>query len=119
MSKDETVNLSVKISKLEDEVKKVVRRQDEIQKSVDLLFQNSEILEDMQGSIQALKEIIIQNQQRQDNTRTSLQADVRAVGDGVEDVKSSISDNIVIVKTKNKSFLDKLTRLFKREGVDK
>ena len=121
MSRDETTILSAKISKLEDEVKKVVRRQNEIQKSVDLLFQNSEILEDMQASIQALKEIILQNQQRQDNARGSLQADVRAVGEGMEDVKTTLSDKTIIVKTGNKNIFNRLIKLFKnfkKEGGD-
>jgi len=108
-------SLELKLSKLEDELKKVIRRTDEIQKSVDLLFQNSEILEDLQGSVQHLKEIIVQNQQHQDNARNSLQADVRTTAQGMEDVKTSLADNTMIVKTKNKGLFDKLSKLFKRE----
>ena len=117
MGKDETVTLIVKVSKLEDAVKKVVRRTDEIQKAVDLLFADREILEDLQASVQALKEIIIQNQQHQDTARTLVQADVKVMTDEVRGMKENIEDKTVIVKSKNKGFLDKLTRLFKREEV--
>jgi len=115
MGKDETVTLIVKISKLEDEVKKVVRRQDEIQKAVDLLFADREILEDLQASVQALKEIIIQNQQHQDTARTLVQADVKVMTDEVRDMKENIEDKTVIVKSKDKNLFNKLFKFFKRE----
>ena len=117
MSKDETVTLIVKISKLEDEVKKVVRRQDEIQKAVDLLFADREILEDLQASVQALKEIIIQNQQHQDTARTLVQADVKVMTNEVRDMKENIEDKTVIVKSKDKNLFNKLFKFFKREEV--
>lgn len=103
------------LEEIRTEVSKVVRRQDEIQKSVDLLFADRTILEEVQGSIQALKQIIVDNQEHQDRARDSVKADVRVVSDIAEDLKKGIKDNTVIVKINNKGFLEKVKKLFRKE----
>ena len=91
-------NLQLKISNLSDEIKKVVRRQDELQKSVDLLFADREILEDLQGSIKHLQEIILANQVHQDNTKKDLKADVKEVGLKVEETQAIVEDATTSIK---------------------
>jgi L-lysine 2,3-aminomutase len=88
----------VGIAKFEDELKKVVRRVDQIQKSVDILYQDREILEDMQGSIQALKEVLLHNRQHIDNAVKDVKAEVieqsAKVEDKVNQMKDSVQDNL-------------------------
>lgn len=103
----------IKYQKLEEELKKVVRRQDEIQKSVDLLFQDRAILEDLQASVTGLKEIILANQQHQDMARNSVQADINEVTNTMKE----LTDNTVIVKSPSKGLFNKLSKIFKREEV--
>ena len=102
------------ITNLSDEVKKIVRRQDDIQKSVDLLFADREILEDMQGSIKHLQEIIIQNQQHQDNTKKDLKADVKesqlSVEAKVDEVQKTMNEKTVIVKTEKENIFSKILK---------
>lgn len=107
--------VKVAIDGLSDELKKVVRRQDEIQKSVDLLFQDRTILEDLSGSVQSLKEIIVQNQDHQDKARDSLHADVKVTGEEVKDLKSEMEDKTMIVKSSNKGLFNKLFKIFNKE----
>lgn len=88
----------VGIAKFEDELKKGVRRVDQIQKSVDILYQDREILEDMQGSIQALKEVLLHNRQHIDNAVKDVKAEVIEQGAKVEDkvnqMKDTVHDNL-------------------------
>lgn len=88
----------VGIAKFEDELKKVVRRVDQIQKSVDILYQDREILEDMQGSIQALKEVLLHNRQHIDTVVKDVKAEVIEQGAKVEDkvnqMKDTVQDNL-------------------------
>ena len=116
---DKTIQLE--IAKLGDEVKKVVRRQDELQKSLDLLFADREIMEDMQGSIKHLQEIILQNQVHQDNGQKDLKAEIREAGaiveDKVHEIKKEIGEKTVIVKSKTENIFMKIKSMLK--GVKK
>lgn len=123
----QTDQILVGIAKFEDELKKVVRRVDQIQKSVDILYQDREILEDMQGSIQALKEVLLHNRQHMETAVKDVKAEVIEQGAKVEDkvnqMKDSVQDNltglvqnieqksVVIVK---EGFFKKFSRFLKR-----
>lgn len=97
-NQSQTDQILVGIAKFEDELKKVVRRVDQIQKSVDILYQDREILEDMQGSIQALKEVLLHNRQHMDTAVKDVKAEVIEQGAKVEDkvnqMKDSVQDNL-------------------------
>lgn len=84
----------VGIAKFEDELKKVVRRVDQIQKSVDILYQDREILEDMQGSIQALKEVLLHNRQHIDTVVKDVKAEVIEQGAKVENKVNQMKDSV-------------------------
>lgn len=100
MDKEQLQNeqLQLEISRLSDEFKKLIRRVDGLQKSVDLLYQDREILEDMQGSIKALQEVLLYNRQHIDNAVKEVKAEVIEQGlkveDKVEKVKTTVEDNI-------------------------
>ncbi len=97
-NQSQTDQILVGIAKFEDELKKVVRRVDQIQKSVDILYQDREILEDMQGSIQALKEVLLHNRQHIDTVVKDVKAEVIEQGAKVEDkvnqMKDTVQDNM-------------------------
>ncbi len=108
------------LSEIKDELKKTTRRQDDIEKTLTLIFQDREILEDIQGSIKHLQEIILANQQHQDTARNSLKSDVKrvefAVQDKVDQVKNTISDKTVIVKSSTGSIFKKIIALLPKRG---
>lgn len=112
-------SIQVALAKVEDEIKKVVRRQDEMQRSLDLLFADRQILEDLQGSMKHLQEIILANQTHQDSGRMDLKADIAdvqtAVSDKVDEVQLGIDAKTVILKGENQSIIEKITDKFKRK----
>lgn len=87
---NELSQVLLKLEAIEDTQKKIIRRQEEQQKGIDLLFADREIFEDMQGSIQHLKEIIVQNQQHQDIHHDSVKSDIKNVQAVIEDVGETI-----------------------------
>jgi len=94
---NEIDELKVRIFKLEDLIDKVVRRQDSIQKSLDLIYNDREILEDIQGSIRALHEVSLHSRQHVDNKVDDVKAEVREQGlkveERVEKIKNSMEQN--------------------------
>lgn len=104
--------IQVALAKLEDEVGKVVRRQDELQKSLDLLFADRQILEGLQGSMKHLQEIILSNQQHQDMATKDLKNEVKEtqaiVDNSVQEVKDKITDKSIIITTKNQNIFQKV-----------
>lgn len=96
-SKNESLELEV--AKLTDEVKKVKSRVYELQKTVDLLYKDREILEDIQGSIRKLQELQIQARVHHDNMAQDIKADVKesqlAVEEAVDEVKEDVVRGLV------------------------
>lgn len=90
--------VQIALVRLEDVIKKVIRRIDGLQKSVDLLYQDREILEDMQGSIKSLQEVLLYSRQHVDNAVKDVKAEVIEQGFKVEEkvqaVKTTVEDNI-------------------------
>ena len=112
--------LKFELSEIKDGQKKIIRRLDEIQKDVTLIYEEREILEDIQGSIKHLQEIILANQEHQDNARNSLKSDVKkvefAVQDKVDEVKNTIEDKTVIVKSSTGGIFKKILALLPKRG---
>lgn len=110
----EIMDLDLRLENIENELKKITRRQNEIEKDLSLIFQDRTLLEDLQGSVAHLKEIIILNQQHQDTGKNSIQADVSVVAHEVKDMRKDIKDKTVIVKSNQKSLFEKLKKILKR-----
>lgn len=72
---------------INEELSRLNRRIDEMQKSLDSLFADRKILEELLGSIAHLKELVLSNQKHQDN----LQKDVKAE---VIDTKLEMKDKV-------------------------
>lgn len=96
--------LEVHFAKMTDEFKKSHRDMDQLQKTVDLLYKEREIMEDTQGSIQSFKELSIHNRNHQDNAIKGVKTDINQVKEAVElkidEVKNIMDDHTVIVKKK-------------------
>lgn len=68
--------IMLKLDAVLEEVKKAVRRVDQLQKTSDLIYEDRNILEDMQASITALREGIHVNQQHQERVARDVKAEV-------------------------------------------
>lgn len=105
----------VRLQGLEDEMKKITRRQDDLQKELSILTDERKILEDIQASIQYLKQIIVDNQQHQDNTKRDLRADVKesqfAMEDKVDEIKKMVDSQTIVVKSTKDSIFKKVRNM--------
>jgi len=94
----ENEQIQLELSRLSDAFNKLIRRVDGLQKSVDLLYQDREILEDMQGSIKSLQEVLLYSRQHVDNAVKDVKAEVieqsLKVEEKVQSVKETVEDNI-------------------------
>lgn len=72
----ENEQIQLEFSRLSDAFNKLIRRVDGLQKSVDLLYQDREILEDMLGSIKSLQEVLLYSRQHVDNAVKDVKAEV-------------------------------------------
>ncbi len=66
----------LKVESALEEIKKCVRRVDQLQKTSDLIYEDRNILEDIQTSITALREGIHVNQQHQERVAKDVKAEV-------------------------------------------
>lgn len=103
------------IENVVNELKKVNRRLETLQSSADLIYKDRELLEDIQASGQALKQIILLNQEHQDNNAQHVKADIKDVGvkveNKVDEVKNTMNEKTIIVKTTKENVFTKLRKL--------
>ena len=128
---DKTDEEKLSLSTLEDEVKKLIRRVDTMQKSVDLLYQDRSILEDMQGSIRGLQEIMLHNREHNASAINDVKNEVKesqiAVEQKLTEVQTTVGEGVSvlakeIVKPKvNRSLWQSIQGLwpFSTKGVKK
>jgi len=118
---------TIQLNRLEDELKKVVRRVDTMQKSLDLLYEDRSILEDIIGKVQSLQEQFALNRNRQEKHTQEVKSDIQGVQEKVEtkfdEVGESVDKNIgILVKemklkqiiTIKEGFFAKLRGLLKK-----
>lgn len=100
-----------------DELKRLSRRLDTLQKSTDLLFKDREILEDVLTRLTALENAM--NLQRQTatenakNMRNDISGVKEAVEAKVEEVTEHMDDKTVIVKAPHDTILQKIINKLK------
>ena len=98
-----------------DDVKKLVRDIGDIKQYLELVYKEREVLEDIQGSIKHLQEIILQNQNHQDNNKKDLKADVKDIQNIVEskvdEVKQEMDTKTVIIKSSKENIFSKLKKI--------
>ena len=84
-----------------DDYKKVIRRLDALQKTVDLLYSDRTIMEDILGRLSTVEDALTLNKQHQVLVQKDLKADLRdvkhAVEDKVDEVRMQVQDNTIII----------------------
>ncbi len=97
---------------MEEELKKIVRRLDSLQKTTDLLFQDRNILEDILSRLSAVEQALHLNKEHQTEMQKDMKADVKdvkfAVQDKIDEVKETMTEKTVIVNAKNQNLFQKL-----------
>lgn len=87
--------------KTTDELKKVIRRLDSLQKTVDLLYSDRSILEDILGRLSTVEHSLNLNKEHQTDVQKDLKADIRdikeAVEDKVDEVRMEVQDKTIVV----------------------
>ena len=105
MSKEEK---QVKESNIEGSLNRLSRRVDTMQKSLDLLFEDRKILEEILGSLAMLKELQFSTRSHQENLTKDIKAEVvdtkMEVKDKVNEIVGSL-DKKKIIRIPDKGFL--------------
>jgi chromosome segregation ATPase len=84
----------LQIIKLEDELKKVTRRIETMQKSLDLLYEDRSILEDILGKLTTLIEQSALNRNRTERQTKDIKYEVQGVKEKVEDKIIDVGDTV-------------------------
>lgn len=102
-------------NQIQDELKRLVRRVDTLQKSVDIQIADRNILEDILARLSAVEQALHMNKDHQTEMQKDLKADVKdvqaAVEDKVNEVKNTIGEKTIVVKSKSDSMFAKLRKM--------
>ena len=105
---------------IKDELAKLVRRVDSVQKSVDILNADRNILEDIVTRLSAVEQALHLNKDHQDEMNKNIKQEIREAGAIVEntvhEIKNTIGEKTVIVKSKTDSIFAKLKKLIQKNG---
>ena len=102
----------------EEELKKVVRRLDSLQKTVDLMFSDRNLLEDILARLSTLENALHLNREHQTEMQKDTKADIGDVKNIVEakiDEAITNMDEKTVVIAKNDNILAKIRKLFKKK----
>lgn len=91
-------NQSLILGRLEEELKKLIRRVDTLQKSVDLMYADRNILEDILAKQRVFDETLKLHREHLTLDKRDLKADIRdarnSVENKVDDIKDAVEENI-------------------------
>jgi hypothetical protein len=103
------IAFGVALSGFATQFNEVMRKQEQGQKSLDLIFADRTILEEIAGSVQHLKEIHIQGREHQDTMAKAVQESVGKVQTKVEEAITQTSvETIGVVQDLKKDIADKV-----------
>ena len=95
-----------------DELKRLSRRIDEMQKTLDLLFADREIFEDILTRMSAVENAMHLQRATATENAKDIKADIKEVADVVEskvdEVNQSMDDKTVVLKGKNQTIVEKI-----------
>jgi hypothetical protein len=118
--KESEQRIMLKLDAVLEEVKKCVRRVDQLQKTSDLIYEDRNILEDMQASITALREGIHVNQQHQERVARDVKAEVIERGlevkEKVENVEKKVEQKVDQVADTTNTILNGIAKEAKKNG---
>ena len=84
----------VRMDEMTNELQKVVRRIDVMQKSLDILYKDREILEKIISDISQLKSLVVSNREHQEIMIKDVKSEVVETNDTLQDGISTLSDTI-------------------------
>lgn len=97
-----------------NEIKKLSRRIEEQKKTLDLLFKDREILEDVLSRLTAVEAAINTSRATATETAKDLRADTKeikaAVESKVEEVKEVMDDKTIMVKSPQQTIIQKIIK---------
>lgn len=85
----------------DDKLDKIIRRQDSLQNTMDLLYKDRELLEDIHTRLGMLTEALVSNKKHQTQVDENIKQEVASV-------KVVIEDKTVIIKASEKSILERI-----------
>ena len=102
---------------LQDELKKLSRRIDTMQKSVDILNDDRNMLEDILTRLSAVEQALNLNKDHQIEMNKNIKEEIREAGviaeNAVLEVKDSLSEKTIVVSNTNNLF-DKIKKKLRR-----
>jgi chromosome segregation ATPase len=122
--------LKVGLNSLTDQLQNLSRQVRTLQESVDLVFEDRQILEDIKARIVALEEKVLLSRQHQDTVTKSIKADIlgvkSTVTEKVKEVQDSVGEHIGVVADEiakkdgvvyvKEGFLKRITRFLSKKG---
>lgn len=110
MAKEKDINTKivlVKIEELSKEVNNLGRRISTAQKSIDLVYDDRQLLENINGNLVSLKQLVVDHQKHVDTSVKDIKADVGDAKTVVEDkVDEKMNKLITSIKPKKVIFID-------------
>lgn len=101
---------------MEEDLKRIVRRLDSLQRTIDLLYNDRNILEDVVSRLLAVEQSLQLNKAHQTEIQKDIKADVRDVQNIVEskvdEVRGEISNKTILVSNRESVFI-RIKKMFK------
>jgi methyl-accepting chemotaxis protein len=94
----EVSQMKLAFEKMVDSNAAVVRRIETLQHSVDLVYQDRTIFEDVLAAVRSVQDVLLTNRRHQDLATHDLKADVQEVHDKVEKTKKDVINKVEDVK---------------------
>ena len=108
---------------MEEEFKKIVRRLDTLQKTVDLMMGDRNMFEDILSRLGALEQAQHLNKDHQTEVQKDIKADIldvkHAIEDKVDEIRLDTADKTVIVKTNDESIFTKILHKLTYDTIQK
>lgn len=109
------------IDDIPDELKRLSRRVEEVSKTTELLYKDRDILEDILLRLSGLEQALHLNREHQTDVAKDMTANIKrvefAVEDKVDEVKDTITEKTVVVKTNSIPIFDKLKKLLIKHEI--
>jgi MinD-like ATPase involved in chromosome partitioning or flagellar assembly len=102
---------------IEEELKNLKRRMDSIQKTLDLLYNDRTLLEDVVNRLAQVENAVHLNREHQVEVQQQTKSDIEQIGsdtaDKVEEIKKTIGEKTIIVKSEKENIMEKIIKKLK------
>lgn len=83
-----------RLDRIEDEIKKMVRRQDSQQKGLDLIDENFSIIEDNIALMRSIEQLLKTHRDHQQNATKDIKNEITEIKDGVDGIPDEIKQQL-------------------------